>query len=515
VRDTSVIVAGAGPVGLLLAGELRLGGAEVIVLERLAEPVTESRASVLHARTMELFDQRGLLDELGALPGLPMGHFGGIPLDLTADTPYPGQWKLPQTRTEALLERWATRLGARVCRGRTVTGLTEKADCVEVEVSGPEVSDVDILRADHVVGCDGEQSTVRRLAGFDFLGADAGRELIRADLTGIDIPNRRFERHPHGVATAYRYPDGLTRVMVHEFGAGPRTAEPGFADLTRAWSRVTGEDLSGATLVWLNAFGDARRQAAQYRKGRVLLAGDAAHQQLPTGGQALNLGLQDAANLGWKLAATLRGEVDLLDSYHEERHPVGAHVLANIAAQAQLLFGDRNVEPVRTVLAELMAMEPVRAHLAEMISGLGIRYDMGPGDHPLLGTRMPYHHATFGLLRQARGVLLNTTGAEAWADRVRVAGGVTGLPFGSALIRPDGYLAWVDGTRQELEAALHRWFGEPHRQEEHMTSGLHEPRGSQSHPRGTGRNPATGTCRTGPCQPSATTRVKFGEAEQS
>ncbi|CAM3541543.1 FAD-dependent monooxygenase [Kibdelosporangium persicum] len=457
MRDTSVIVAGAGPVGLLLAGELRLGGADVIVLERLTEPVTESRASALHARTMELFDQRGLLDELGTLPCLPMGHFGGIPLDLTAGTRYPGQWKLPQTRTEALLERWATRLGARVRRGREVTGLTETADCVEVEVSDVETSGVDVLRADYVVGCDGEQSTVRRLAGFDFPGQDAGRELIRADIVGIEIPNRRFERHSRGVATAYRYPDGLTRVMVHEFGARPRTTEPAFGDLVGAWSRVTGEDISGAKLVWLNAFGDARRQAARYRKGRVMLAGDAAHQQLPTGGQALNLGLQDAMNLGWKLAAKVRGDVDLLDTYHEERHPVGEHVLTNIAAQTQLLFGDRDVEPVRTVLAELMAMEPVRAHLAEMISGLGIRYDMGPGGHPLLGTRTPPIDA----LRTGKGVLLNTSGAERWAGRVLTLTGVDGLPFDRALIRPDGHIAWVDGTRQELAAALHRWFGQP------------------------------------------------------
>ncbi|ONI81610.1 oxidoreductase [Actinosynnema sp. ALI-1.44] len=445
MRDTSVIVVGAGPAGLLLAGELRLGGADVIVLERLAEPVTESRASVLHARTMELFDQRGLLDELGTLPNLPMGHFGGLPLDLTADTRYPGQWKLLQTRTEALLERWATGLGARVRRGFEVTGLTEKSDCVEI--SGVEVSGTVVLRADYVVGCDGEQSTVRRLAGFDFPGEDAGRELIRADITGIEIPNRKFERHPRGLANAYRYPDGTTRLMMHEFGARPQGTEPTRQQLVDTWHRITGEDISGGAVVWLNAFDDTRRQVAQYRKGRVMLAGDAAHRQLPTGGQAINLALQDAMNLGWKLAAQVRGDVDLLDTYHEERHPVGAHVLANIAAQTQLLFSDQNIEPVRTVMAELMAMEPVRNHLAEMISGLGIRY----GD---VGSRIPPIPA----LRTGKGVLLGGDRAVAapWADRVEFA---DELGFGSALIRPDGYIAWVGGTCGTLEAALRQWFG--------------------------------------------------------
>lgn len=490
VRDsgTEVIVVGAGPVGLLLAGELRLAGVRVTVLEKLTEPTTESRASALHARTMEFFDQRGLLDGLGRLPNIPHGHFGGIPLDLTLPGPYPGQWKIPQAETEKLLWRWATGLGAEVFRGHELTGLATETDGVEAEVTTAE--GVHRLRADYLVGCDGEESTVRRLAGFAFPGVDATRELIRADITGIEIPDRRFQRHPHGLATAYRYPDGLTRVMVHEFGstARPRTEAPAFAELVAAWARITGEDIGAGTPVWINAFGDTRRQAARYRQGRVLLAGDAAHQQMPSGGQALNLGLQDAANLGWKLAAETRGHAGptLLDSYHEERHPVGARVLTNIAAQALLLLGDHSVEPVRAVLAGLLATEPARAHVAGMISGLDIRYGAGPGDHPLLGAGLRWcrlageaRTTTFSLLRQGKGLLLDLTGdagigdvAGPWADRVKAVHAVADSDpgFGAALVRPDGYLAWVDGTRADLVTALNRWFG-PEPALSHHTTG--------------------------------------------
>lgn len=472
--DTEVVVVGGGPVGLLLAGELCLAGVRVTVLEKLTELTTESRASALHARTAEFFDQRGLLDP-ASLPNLRHGHFGGIPLDLTLPGPYPGQWKIPQTEIERLLWRWATGLGAEVLRGHELTGLTTSADGVEAEVVTAD--GVRRVRAECVVGCDGEESVVRELAGFAFPGTDASIELLRADLTGIAIPDRRFERHPNGLATAYRYPNGLTRVMVQEFGTAPRprAGQPAFAELVAAWRRVTGEDINGATPVWLNAFGDTRRQAARYRQGRVLLAGDAAHRQLPSGGQALNLGLQDAANLGWKLAAHLLGHADesLVDSYHNERHPVGARVLTNIAAQALLLFGDRQVDAMRAVLSELLATEPTRTHVAGMISGLDIRYDLGPGTHPLLGTGLPFHRldrgeTTFSLLRRGKGVLLDLSGdagirnvVEPWEDRVRtVCAPADGDPaFGTALVRPDGYLAWVDGTRTELATALDRWFG--------------------------------------------------------
>ncbi|MGY4979889.1 SDR family oxidoreductase [Streptomyces sp. 900105755] len=474
--DTHVLVVGAGPVGLMLAGELRLGGADVTVLERLAAPTTESRASTLHARTMELLHQRGLLAGPGGFagpeppPNEPRGHFGGLPLDLTLPSSHPGQWKVPQTRTEELLGAWAERLGARVLRGHEVFALTQHPGHVTVvaEQQGHRRE----FTARYVVGCDGEQSAVRRLAGIAFPGDAAGRELIRADVDGIDIPNRRFQRLPNGLAIAARRGDGVTRVMVHRFGTPPRTAQTRFADIVAAWRDVTGEDIGHGTPLWVNSFGDASRQAERYRAGRVLLAGDAAHQQMPIGGQALNLGLQDAVNLGWKLAATVLGRAPagLLDSYHDERHAVGRRVLSAIRAQARLLLGGPEVEPLRSVVGELTAYEKVRTHLAGTISGLDVRY--GDDDRqPLTGSRLPEVRLDSGattaeLLHSARGVLLVTDPVLAGAagDRsasvdtvvTRLAGPLDGLA--AVLVRPDGYVAWAGPTADGLHEALGRWF---------------------------------------------------------
>ncbi|MFC7266004.1 SDR family oxidoreductase [Streptomyces lutosisoli] len=479
---TQVIVVGAGPVGLMLAGELRLGGADVVVLEQLDAPTTESRASTLHARTMEILDGRGLLDPLGEIPDEPRGHFGGLPLDLTLPSPYPGQWKVPQTRLEELLGEWAARLGAEVRRGHRLTGVTVTDEGVDAEVRGPDGRTA-LFRAAYLVGCDGEDSAVRRLGGFAFPGTDAARELLRADVAGIDVPNRRFERLPAGLAIAARRPDGVTRVMVHEFGARPRPGQPEFTDVVDAWKRVTGEDIGGGTPLWVNSFGDASRQATAYRSGPLLLAGDAAHRQMPIGGQALNLGLQDAVNLGWKLAAQVTGRApeDLLDSYHAERHPVGARVLGNIAAQARLLLGGTEVNALREVLAELIPLGHVRTRLAGMISGLDIAYDTDAdadtdaGDRPEAGRRLPPRDVTVDgtpvgtaeLLRAGQGVLVLPHGdtalraaAAPWARLVRVADGGP-EDTDALLVRPDGYVAWAGTSASGATGALRRWFGEP------------------------------------------------------
>ncbi|MFB7297715.1 FAD-dependent monooxygenase [Streptomyces rubiginosohelvolus] len=492
--DTQVIIVGAGPVGLLLAGELRLGGAEVVVVDKLARPTTESRASTVHARTMELLDQRELLAELGTPPREPRGHFGGIPLDLGRLTgPYPGIWKVPQTTLEELLGRWATGLGARLLRSVELTGLTDGPDGVEAGFTGPEGPLR--MRASALVGCDGERSTVRELAGIAFPGFAATREMLRADIAGIDIPARRFERLPGGLAVSARRPDGVTRVMVHRYGAPPRprSEEPSFAEIAEAWQAVTGERIGDGEVLWRNAFDDTCRQAERYRAGRILLAGDAAHAQMPVGGQALNLGLQDAWNLGWKLAATVTGRAPdaLLDTYHEERHPVGARVLESIRAQTHVLLGDRSVEPVRTLLGELLAQDAVRDRLAAGVSGVDVRYDVGGAPGSSLGARVPpspLHTdagptSTAALLRDGRGLLVELTPAPAsaapdgvrertapWAGRVRYvratapAGSPLRAPSAPAvlLLRPDGHVAWAhteDGP--SLTAALHRWFGTP------------------------------------------------------
>jgi len=480
--DAQVIVVGAGPVGLMLAAELRLGGADVLVLERLTKPMAESRASTLHARTMEILDQRGLLERLGTPPSSGRGHFGGLTLDLShVATPYPGQWKVPQSQVEHLLERWAIELGVRILRGYDVHDMAVSAD--HIEVCGP--AGAPRLRSAYVVGCDGEQSSVRRLAGIGSSGRQADKGLLRGDIPGIDVPDRRFERLPGGLAIASRGPDDVTRIMLHEHGPedGVVTPEATFENLARAWLKITGEDISGGTPVWVNAFSNVSLQADRYRLGRVLLAGDAAHQQLPAGGQAINLGLHDAVNLGWKLAADVTGRapLGLLDSYHDERHPAGRHTLDNIEAQTLLLLGGREVDPARRVMAELIALPSVRDHLAATISGLGVRYGATcPGEHPLAGRRVPPVEIEMesgrtkvaALLRNGRGLLLDLSGGtqavldEALPDTVEQvsAKSISDGPLAGVrrlLVRPDGHVAWVAGGATELRSALHTWFCPP------------------------------------------------------
>ncbi len=441
-----VVVVGAGPVGLLLAGELRLGGADVVVLEALLSPTTESRASTLHARTMEIFDNRVLLERIGRPPNDVRGHFGGMPIDLTLPSPFPGQWKVLQSQTEQVLQDWALELGADIRRGHEVRRIDVFDDHVEV----------DGLSASFVVGCDGENSTVRRLTAAEFTGVAASRELIRADLTGVTVAERRFLRLEKGFATSGRLPDGRVRVMVHEFGATPKGVPPTFGELVDTWRRVTGEDISSATPLWVNGFDDATGQVTRYREGRVLFAGDAAHRQPPIGGQALNLGLQDAVNLGWKLAAVASGRVPLalLDTYHDERHAIGRRTLGNIAAQAQLLFGGNEIEPLRSAMRELVALPAVVAALAGMISGLDVRYDLGPS----AGHRL----ADVGsLLCNGSGALLTSDAelrrqAAPWSSLVTVA-----PASGGTLVRPDGHVAWVADGGTPLTESLVRWFGNP------------------------------------------------------
>lgn len=480
-----VVVVGAGPVGLLLAGDLRLHGVRVVLADTLAEPMTESRASQLNARTMELLGQRGLVAEFGDLAHEAAGHFGGLAFDArTTASRYAGNWKVPQFRTEAVLGERARAAGVDLRREHRLRTLHVTDDGVVARFDTP--TGPRTLRAEYLVGCDGAGSTVRDLAGFELSGSAAVRELLRADVVGIEVPDRRFERFERGFAASSRRADGVTRVMVHASGRppAPRTGPPSFAEVAEAWRTVTGEDVAGATAIWLDAFDDASAQAAAYRRGRVLLAGDAAHVHMPVGGQALNLGLQDAANLGWKLAAQVHGWAppDLLDSYHEERHPVGRRVLDNVQAQGMLLFGGAGTAPVRDVLAGLLARPELHEVFAGMVSGLDVRYPVGPHDCPLLGARMPDLDVTVDgipttvsdLLGDGHAVLLDLTGdrtsaedflqaAEPWTGRVRVVGGTCDAdPTDGAafLLRPDGHVVWTDRARLPLRQALRRWFGD-------------------------------------------------------
>lgn len=485
--DTSVIVVGAGPAGLMLAGELRLGGVDVIVLERLSQPSGESRGLGFSARTMEVFDQRGLLPGFGEIEVSARGHFGGIPVDFSLlEGAHYGVKGVAQARTEAVLEAWAVGLGADLRRGHEVLALTDRGDCVEVEVRSAE--GVRLLRTAYLVGCDGGRSTVRKAAGFDFPGTAPTREMFLADIRGGDITPRPIgETVSGGMVMSAPLENGVDRIVVCERGAPPRrrTEPPDFAEVAAAWQRLSGQDISHATPVWTSAFGDPARQATEYRRGRVLLAGDAAHVHLPAGGQGMNTSIQDSVNLGWKLAAVAKGSGSqaLLDSYHDERHPVGVRLLMNVQAQGLLFLSGSEMQPLRDVMAELIGYDVVARHLAGMVSGLEIRYDVDGGDHPLLGRRLPPLELIQGaekvntpeLLRQGRGVLLALTDegelrqvADGWRDRIDVVAATLLEPAAAPvlhgttamLIRPDGHVAWASpGSANTLSVALERWFG--------------------------------------------------------
>ena len=379
-----VVIVGAGPVGLLLACELGRARVPVVIVERLAEPMTESRASQLTALTAELLHERGFGALLGEAAREPRAHFGGLGFDLSGlDSEYAGNWKVPQYRTEAVLAERAEALGVTLLRSHELTGITEPADHLVCAVQGPGGATVRI-EARYVVGCDGAGSTVRRLCGFPVSATTATKELLRADVTGLRIRDRRFERLEAGFAVASTR-GGVTRVMVHAAGQGvtERDGPPEFGEVVRLWEKVTGEDISGGNAVWLDAFDNSMGQADSYRRGRVLLAGDAAHWHMPIGGQALNVGLQDAVNLGWKLASTMNGRAapGLLDGYHAERHAAAARVLGQVAAQEVLLLGGAEIEPLRAVLAELTGLGQVRDHLAGIASATSATGTARPEPH--------------------------------------------------------------------------------------------------------------------------------------
>ncbi|MFI1281389.1 FAD-dependent monooxygenase [Streptomyces sp. NPDC020858] len=493
--ETDVIVIGAGPAGLTLAAELRLGGADVVVFEQRAERSWESRGIGFTARATEMFHQRGILERLENIEITRQGHFGGIPIDYgVLKGSHFGVRGAPQYKIEEMLENRALELGVTLRRGYELTGLTDTGDGVTAVVEGPDGPEE--CSARYLVGCDGGRSTVRRLVGIEFAGSDATREMYLADVSGCDIKPRMIgELLPNGMVMAAPLEQGYTRIIVCENGTPPdRSREVTFTQVADAWQRLTGDSIHHGETRWVSSFTDATRQATEYRRGRVLLAGDSAHIHLPAGGQGLSVGVQDAFNLGWKLAATVKGWAPegLLDTYHAERHPVGARVLRNTLAQGTLNLTGRSVEPMRSVMAELIAIPAVARHLSGTVSGFDIAYRSdeadGPGAdrpaHPLLGTRMADRELELAdggqdriarLLHPARGVLITSdasgdTGrtAAGWSDRVDVVR-VKSFPAGpeeagaateSVLLRPDGYIAWTAPDGGGLAAALRRWFGE-------------------------------------------------------
>jgi 2-polyprenyl-6-methoxyphenol hydroxylase-like FAD-dependent oxidoreductase len=475
-----VIVVGAGPTGLMLAGELRLHGVHVVVLEKLTQPTAETRGRGLHTRSVELMDQRGLLDRFLAVSEKFQvgGFFGGImkPWPDRLDTAHPYGLSTLQPVTERLLEERALELGAEIRRGCEVAGLSQDEPKADGDGDGVsvELADGTRLRARFVVGCDGGRSTVRRLLGVGFPGEPATVETLlgdmelTADTASVDAvvaevrkTQLRFGTIPNG--------DGTYRVIVPADGvAEERATAPTLDEFKQRLRDVAGTDFGVHSPRWLSRFGDATRQAERYRAGRVLLAGDAAHIHPPTGGQGLNLGVQDAFNLGWKLAAAVDGWAPegLLDSYHDERHPVGARVLDNTRAQITLLGTDAGAVALRELFSRLMDFEEVNRHITEMITAVGVRYDFGEG-HELVGRRMKdldlTHGRLYSLMHEGRGLLLDRTGGlsvAGWTDRVdHVVDTSEQLDVPAVLLRPDGHVAWAGEDQEDLLAHLPKWFG--------------------------------------------------------
>jgi 3-(3-hydroxy-phenyl)propionate hydroxylase len=485
MTDHTVVIAGAGPTGLMLAGELALAGVDVAVVERRAtQDLPGSRAGGLHSRTIEVLDQRGIAGRfLSEGTVAQVAGFAWIPLDIS-DFPTRHNYGLAlwQNHIERILAGWVDELAVPIYRGREVTGFAQDDSGVDIELSGGPS-----LRAEYLVGCDGGRSLVRKAAGIEFPGWDPTTSNLIAEAELAEEPEWGLRLDAHGIHSLSKLEDGgPVRILLTERQIG-RAGEPTLRDLSEALIDAYGTDYGVHSPTWISRFTDVARQAASYRKGRVLLAGDAAHVHYPTGGQGLNIGLQDAVNLGWKLAQVVKktSPESLLDTYHAERHPVAARVLRDTMAQVALLRTDDRTNALREIVSELLGMDEPRQRLAAMMSGLDIQY--GPGDgHPLLGRRMPDlelvtadgPRRVFTLLHDAQPVLLNLgepSGFDIapWADRVRSIDaecvGVWELPLigpvaapAAVLIRPDGYVAWLgDRAQTGLRDALTAWFGPP------------------------------------------------------
>jgi 2-polyprenyl-6-methoxyphenol hydroxylase-like FAD-dependent oxidoreductase len=493
--EHAVVIAGGGPTGLMLAGELALAGVDVAIVERRAgQDLESSRAGGLYSRTIEVLDQRGIADRfLSEGQEIQVGTFAGVPLDISDfPTRHPYGLALWQKHTERILAGWVGELPVTIYRGLEVTGFAQDETGVDVELSDGET-----MRGHYLVGCDGGSSLIRKAAGIEFPGSDPTTSSLIAEAEMAEEPElgiRQDANGTHGIGRVeYEIRDG--EVVYKDSGpvrvglTEPHvsTDEPTLHDLSEALIAVYGTDYGIHSPTWISRFTDMTRQAAAYREGRVLLAGDAAHVHAPDGGQGLNTGVQDAVNLGWKLAQVVSGTAPegLLDTYHAERHPVGARVLRITMAHVALRRPDERTKALSETIAEFLRSDEPRRRFAATVSGLDIHYDLGEG-HPLLGRRMPDLDLVtadgplrvFTLLHDARPVLLNLGEPGAfdiacWADRVQLVdaeyAGTWELPAigtvtapAAVLIRPDGYVAWVgDQSQPGLADALTTWFGAP------------------------------------------------------
>ena len=468
-----VIVVGGGPTGLMLACELRLHDVQVVVLEQLAEPTKQTRGQGLHARSVEVMDQRGLLDRFAAVSKKFSvgGLFGGVmkPWPEGMDTAHLYGLGHPQPVTEKLLNERALELGAEIRRGQEVVAVSQDEDGVSVELA-----DGERLRSRYLVGCDGGRSVVRKQVGIGFPGEPSTVETLLGDMELTEDPATIAAVVEEVRKTQLRFgaipqEDGSYRIGVPAAGvAEDRAATPTLDDFKEQLRAVAGTDFGAHSPRWLSRFGDATRQAERYREGRVLLAGDAAHIHPPTGGQGLNLGVQDAFNLGWKLAAAVAGWAPegLLDTYHDERHPVGARVIANTRAQMALLGTEPGPTALRELFSQLMDFEEVNRYITGLITAVDVRYDFGEG-HELLGRRLRdvqlKQGRLYDLMHDGRGLLLDRTGrlsTEGWADRVdHVVDASEELEVPAVLVRPDGHVVWVGEDQEELLGGLSKWFG--------------------------------------------------------
>ena len=483
MTERAVVIAGGGPTGLMLAGELALAGVDVAIVERRAgQDLDGLRAGGLHIRTLEVLDQRGIADRFIAQgQAIRCAPFAGNTLDIS-DLPTRHNYFLAlwQTRIERILADWVGELGVPIYRGCEVTGFAQDDTGVDVELS-----DGRSLRAKYLVGCDGGRSVIRKKAGIDFPGWESTTSYLIAEIETAEEPEWGIRRGEKGINAVAKLEDrNHARAVLNEQRIG-RGGEPTLCDVREAFIAVYGTEYSLRSATYISRFTDMTRQAASYRDRRVLLAGDAAHVHSPVGGQGLNVGVQDAVNLGWKLAQVVHGTSPecLLETYHAERHPVGARVLRNTMALTAVERGDDRAEALRGMMSELMRMGELRKQYFAMMSGLDVHYDFGDG-HPLLGRRMPDldlvtasgPFRVFTLLHDARPVLLNLGepggfDITPWADRVQLIDakyvGAWELPAlgaitapAAVLIRPDGYVAWVgDQTQRGLAHALTTWFG--------------------------------------------------------